>query len=47
MDLDHWEQADAALDRAVALAPRDDRVLTAAALICSAIRPLRPRPELV
>ena len=35
MELDLWEQADAALDRAVALAPRDDRVLNAAAQICS------------
>ena len=35
MERDHWEQADAALDRAAALAPRDDRVLARAALICS------------
>jgi len=34
-DLDLWVQADAALDRAAALAPRDDRVLARAALICS------------
>lgn len=35
MDLDLWEQADADLDRAIALAPRDDEVLITAALICT------------
>jgi eukaryotic-like serine/threonine-protein kinase len=35
MDLDLWKQADADVDRAVALAPRDEDVLMAAAAICT------------